>query len=167
MRLSVLLVGLIACKGGGDTADTDVTSGPVVINELVVGNMTGLTDEFGEYPDWIELYNTTGATVDLAGWTLNDEVGVRAPWPLPVGTTIAGHGYVVVFCDNQPDQGAMHATFKLSRLGEDVQLLTADGSVADDVAFPAQPVDDLGYGRVPDGSANWATTDPPTPNAAN
>lgn len=167
MRACLLLLGLFACKGGGETADTDTSASSVVLNELVASNVTGLTDELGGFPDWVELYNPGAERVDLSGWTLTDAPGMTVPWAFPAATSIAGQGYALVFCDNHPDQGPMHADFKLSRLGEELQLAMPDGSVVDDIAFPAQPVDDVGYGRVPDGSANWAPTDPPTPGAAN
>ncbi|MBM3430432.1 MAG: lamin tail domain-containing protein, partial [Bacteroidetes bacterium] len=42
----------------------------VIINEYSCSNVTGITDAYGEREDWIELFNPTGATVDLTGWYL-------------------------------------------------------------------------------------------------
>ena len=44
----------------------------VVINEYSCSNVSGPTDAYGEREDWIELYNTTAAAVDLTGWYLSD-----------------------------------------------------------------------------------------------
>ena len=45
-------------------------AGPVVISELMWTGSTASTAD-----EWIELYNSSGATVDLAGWTLTYRSG--------------------------------------------------------------------------------------------
>jgi len=51
----------------------------VIISEFLADNSGGLTDEDGDSPDWIELYNSGTTLVNLAGWYLTDD------------TTAAGH----------------------------------------------------------------------------
>jgi len=46
--------------------------GQVVINEVSSGNFSGLTDEDGDFEDWIELYNTGDQPVNLHNWVLTD-----------------------------------------------------------------------------------------------
>jgi hypothetical protein len=41
--------------------------GEVIINEFVAVNRAGLTDEDGDYSDWIEIYNRSNQPVNLAG----------------------------------------------------------------------------------------------------
>ena len=50
------------------------SSAEVVISELMASNATILQDEDGEFSDWIEILNTGDAAIDLAGWSLTDEV---------------------------------------------------------------------------------------------
>ena len=45
-----------------------ILSGQVVINEYSASNLERYTDNYGEYEDWIELYNTGGSSVDLGGY---------------------------------------------------------------------------------------------------
>ena len=52
----------------------DSANQPVVINELLAKNETINADEAGEYDDWIELYNHSNSTVDLAGYYLTDKI---------------------------------------------------------------------------------------------
>ena len=149
---------LVACRGG---------AGDVVINELLAGNQTGYVDEAGEYADWLELYNGDRDAVDVSGWTLTDDPDIDVPWPFPAGTTVEAGGYLVVVCDLTPEQGPLHTDFRLSRAGETMLLSRADGSVVDEVAYPAQPVDDVGWARTPDGGADWVQADPPSPGEPN
>ena len=40
----------------------------IVINEYSAANYESHLDNYGEYEDWIELYNTTSTDIDLNGW---------------------------------------------------------------------------------------------------
>lgn len=64
-------------------------SNAVVINELLP-NPVG-SDTTGEF---IELFNTGGSAVDLAGWQIDDAEGGSTPYTIPAGTTIAENGYL-------------------------------------------------------------------------
>ncbi len=52
----------------------------IVINEVLTSNSNGLADEFGENPDWIELYNKSNVPVDLAGYGLTDDATKPFKW---------------------------------------------------------------------------------------
>ena len=41
-----------------------VANSQLLINEYSASNVDGINDAFGDKEDWIELYNTTGASVD-------------------------------------------------------------------------------------------------------
>jgi len=49
----------------------------IVINEYSCANFTsgGYADSFGNMDDWVELYNTTGTSIDLNGYFLSDKGG--------------------------------------------------------------------------------------------
>src|SRR5207237_6557183 len=54
--------------------DRRLLTASVIINEFMSSNQTGYQDPAfpGQFPDWIELYNTTGSAVNLQGWQLKD-----------------------------------------------------------------------------------------------
>jgi hypothetical protein len=60
----------------------------------------------------------------------------------------------------------LHASFKLRRGGESVSLYAPDGRLVDAVALGAQ-VQDVSFGRHPDGGAAWCAFSRPTPHAPN
>jgi hypothetical protein len=138
----------------------------VVINELVASNTTGHADEMGEFEDWIEFFNTSLDTQDLSGHQLSDDPLVTAKWIFPSQSLIAPAGYLVVFADNQPEQGVLHATFKLSANGESVMLSRPDGTLLDSVTFLTQETN-VSLGRTPNGTGSFVPQAESTPGAEN
>ena len=131
----------------------------VVINEVMPDNNTTADDEAGQYEDWIELYNTTGSSVNLGLWFVSDSYFEPYKWRLPVGTSIPGNGYLIIWCDEDEAQGDEHTNFKLSDQGESVVLLNADSLMVDQTTFGAVP-EDQGWARVPNGTGPFVTQDP-------
>ena len=52
--------------------------GEMIISEFVASNQTGLVDEEGDRPDWLELFNSGPGEVALEGWGLTDDPDQRA-----------------------------------------------------------------------------------------
>ncbi|MCX7680611.1 MAG: CotH kinase family protein [Anaerolineae bacterium] len=144
---------------------------PLVINEFLAANRTVNADERGEYDDWIELYNAGKEPLDIGGMYLTDDLGRPNKWRIPDGTVVPAGGFVLIWADDDEEQGPLHTSFKLERLGEEIGLFT--------LALPAPsylPVDrmvygpqltDVSWGRVPDGGALWRALAPPTPGTNN
>lgn len=141
----------------------------VVINEFMAANASTIADPQGQYDDWIELRNLTGATVNLTGLYLTDEPGNPRKWAFPSGTTIAANGYLLVWADeNGTATPGLHASFKLSTAGEQIYLIDTDANnnqVLDVITFGAQTTD-VSYGRTAANPDVWSLMTP-TPNAAN
>ena len=55
------------------------------INEFMADNDNIVADEYGEYEDWIELYNSGQTSVDLGGMYLSDDLDDPTNWMIPVG----------------------------------------------------------------------------------
>jgi hypothetical protein len=149
-----------------DVVDTDAPAGPdhVVLNEVLASNKTGLTDEAGDFDDWIELYNPTVANVPLDEWSLIGNDGDS--WKFPDGTVIPAGAWLVIWCDDQ-DDGPLHASFKLSSDGDVVALENGDDVRVDATTFLGQE-QDVSWARMPeDGAATWGAMNPPTPGAPN
>jgi hypothetical protein len=142
---------------------------PVVfVNEFVASNSGGIVDETGQAEDWVELWNPNAFTVDLTGWHLTDDLANPTRWTFPA-LTIPPLGYALVWCDSDPNDGPLHATFGLSANGEVIGL-SASAAFAnawvDTHAFGAQTTD-VSEGRSPDGGAAWVSFLAPTPLATN
>jgi PKD repeat protein len=91
----------------------DTTSKTVAVNEPVTGHL--VINEVESNPpgtdagyEWVELYNPTGAAIDVSGWKLQTTAGVVATYTIPGGTTIQAGGYLVItfpsqFLDNEQE----------------------------------------------------------------
>lgn len=74
--------------------------GQVVINEVSTSNRNTVTDEEGDSPDWIELYNSGTTTVNLKGFQLTDNAANTKKWKFP-DLTIAAGNYLSVFASGK------------------------------------------------------------------
>ncbi len=140
----------------------------VRINEFMASNATTLPGPDGDYPDWIELYNTTNADVDLSGCGLSDDAGQPMKWFFPDGTIIPAKGVLLVYCSGREGliDGALNAPFGLRSYAEDVVLADKNGGVIDSYSYTQQQADQS-MARVPDGSGEWEMTAQPTPGFPN
>jgi hypothetical protein len=125
----------------------------IVINEIMAKNKTGATDEAGQTDDWIELYNKSTNSISLDGWNITDNQFNVTKFTIPTGTTIGPDEYVIIWADEDSNQGALHANFKLSGDGEALILFNSVDEVVDEIEFPTQ-TDDIAYARVPNGTGN-------------
>ncbi|MEA3479268.1 MAG: lamin tail domain-containing protein [Bacteroidota bacterium] len=135
----------------------------IVINEFQASNATTIADpDFGAYPDWIELYNTSAQTIDLGSWYLTDNLEDTVQWQFPAGVTIDPGAYLLVWTDGRDVfQTDLHTNFKLSITGEEIALFDASRVLVDSITYGKQS-EDISSGRQPDGDASWHFFDSPT-----
>lgn len=129
----------------------------LVINEFSPLN-TANADEFGEFDDWIELYNRSGNPISTAGLYLSDEEDNPTKWALPNLTLGAGE-YAVIWADEQGAQGSSHANFKLSSLGEFISLAFVDGTYIDSYTYLAAEAENT-FARLPNGAGPFILNTP-------
>lgn len=105
-------------------------------------------------PDWIELYNSSAAEVDLSGYKIYDSGGNGGTKPkmtLASGTKIPAKGYLAIVTDISTSVDP--SGFGLSSGGEEVWLEDNTGAVIDNISFAAM-TESQTFSRVPDGG-NW------------
>ncbi|MES2589943.1 MAG: CotH kinase family protein [Bacteroidota bacterium] len=141
----------------------------VVINEYSCSNISGPINAFGDRDDWVELYNTSAAPVNLTGFHLSDKSSNMTKWQIPSGT-IPANGYLMVHCSgkNTVSGGELHPNFKLTQTEKEWIILANNAGVNVDslkiVHFTKQ---DHSVGRQSDGASTWKLFLNPTPNAPN
>jgi hypothetical protein len=171
-RWSVIAVVLIGCgsdSGGSaiDAGPVDAAASPIRINEVMPANaMSTCVDELGGNADWVELYNPTDADIDLGGYSATDDVGVPLRTTIVPGVMVPAHGYKLLWCDDDTQQGGDHLGFKLGAAGESFALFDPGVTMVDSVTWPAL-ADDAVYARIPDGTGAFTTCTRATCGASN
>lgn len=149
--------------------DLEPAAVEIVINEIMADNDATIEDpdEAGAFDDWIELHNPGTTSVDLSGMFLTDDVSEPTKWQFPDGSSVDAGSYLIIWADDDTDQGVTHAAFKLSADGESVLLYNTDGTTLIDAIEFGEQATDVSYGRFPNGSATFAVLSSATPGAAN
>ena len=144
---------------------------PVVdlfINE-VAARGTDYTDEADDHEDWVELYNGSTEAVAIGGLYLTDDASNLTKWQVATSAIISPDDHLIIWTDNDPEEGVFHTNFKLSGSGGTlalVQVLNNAATIIDSVQFGDIPFKAT-YGRLTDGNNNWVTFGEITPDAAN
>lgn len=113
--------------------------------------------------DWIEIYNGTGADINLAGFSLSDDADNWSQWILK-DTPVAANAYVVLYTSGHASRG--EGNFGLSN-GETVFLRSSEGYLVDSFAVGTQRYG-MSSGRVEtNNQIARAFFDTPTPGGVN
>ena len=142
------------------------------INEVLVINEDNFVDDYGKRHGWIELFNTSAGTVNIAGCFLTDDKNNPKKYPIPKGdvlTQIPPHQHTLFWADGEPNRGTFHVNFTLDPSKENyIALYDADGrTLIDEITVPAAQRPDVSYGRVIDGQEEWAQLTKVTPSTNN
>lgn len=137
--LSVVLLG--ACKGEPQPNPTQA----LVINEIVASNDGVSIDETGQTEDWIELANQSAAELNLNQYKISDSSGEIFTLP---DWVLAPNSVVILWADNDTDEGPLHLPFKVSASSDIITLLDATGKTIDSVITPTLATNEA-YGRFP------------------
>ncbi|MBM3846009.1 MAG: hypothetical protein FJ405_06965, partial [Verrucomicrobia bacterium] len=123
----------------------------LTINEVLANPATNQVE-------FLELYNSSSLTLNLAGFIITDDVSTNK-FVVPAGTQVAG-GQQISF-------DTTTLGFGLSSLGETVYLITPDGTrILDALRFGPQERA-VSIGRFPNGSGSIRRLSIPTPGASN
>ncbi|PVX27150.1 MAG: hypothetical protein CW716_03805 [Candidatus Bathyarchaeum sp.] len=159
MLASTVLFAVVNCSN----SSSDVSS--LFINEFMADNGITVAGPDGYSPDWIELYNAGTQTIDLTGLYLTDNLNNPTRWQFPEGTTIGPKEYLIIWADS--DGGDNYATFGLDANGEEIGLFDSDGVTLIDSVTYVKQIQDVSYGRYPDGGSSWNYLLSATPGSSN
>ena len=113
------------------------------ISEMMPSNRTAVPDENGSYSDWVEVWNSSDAPINLKDVGLSDRSdSIRFLFP---DMTLQPDQRVVVFCSdtNAAEVGRpFHAKFKLSSVGETVYLYDPNAYLIDSATNPIMASDE-------------------------
>jgi predicted extracellular nuclease len=131
-----------------------------VINEAYSRGVTGNLD-------WVEVYNPSGAAIDISGYKIYDDggqAGSKDKKPFPAGTVLPAYGFYAIITDTATT--GLNDKFGLSSTGDKVWLENTTGTIIDSVVIPALGVD-TSVARQTNGDAVWVKLSPVTRGTSN
>lgn len=138
----------------------------IVINEVLIDNESNFEDDYGVHSGWVEIFNTSYNSVNLAGCYLkvSSEPGDTVSYFIPKGdvlTAISPRQHALFWADGTPRRGTFHTNFVLSKTNDNwVGLYDSGRNLLDQIVVPAGILKtDQSYARVSDGSNEWEVKD--------
>lgn len=145
----LILLGVLFCA----TSSYAQNISDMRLNEVVVTNTDGFSDDYGYRSGWIELFNTSYGTVNIAGCFLTDDPNNLTKYMIPKGdilTQIKPRQHTLFWADGAKERGTFHLNFNLDNAKE-ILFVSADGkTIVDRVVLP-QLDTNTSYARKVDG----------------
>ena len=150
-----LMLGLTSC--GEQKSNTKL-----ILNEVLIENQTNFQDDYGIHSAWIEVFNQSYSSANLAGYRLkvSNQPGDTASYFIPKGdvlTLVKPRQHALFWADGQPNRGTFHTSFILDGTTATwVGLFDSGDKLVDQVVVPANTLQaDQSYARVSDASDEW------------
>ena len=125
--------------------NTDINTGKLIINEIMLVNNNTIEDKDGKYNDYIELYNGNDYDINLYGYYLTDNMKETRKWTFP-DVTIKAKEYMLIYASGKNiTEGELHTNFKLDSKGETVALSNSGAKVISKV-YVKETLKDTSYG---------------------
>lgn len=151
----VAVLGLCSCSQKEDKGRS-----VMLINEVLTNNSNNFQDDYGKHNAWIEIFNKSYKSVDLAGYLIkvSSRPGDTVSYFIPKGdvqTSVKPRQHALFWADGQPSRGTFHTSCVLDTLSSNwVGLYDSGHKLIDEVVVPVIGKD-LSYARVKDASDDW------------
>ena len=156
-----LLLSLAMMLGLASCGEKEVNT-KLILNEVLIENQNNFQDDYGVQSAWIEVFNQSYSSANLAGYYLkvSNQPGDTASYFIPKGdvlTLVKPRQHALFWADGQPNRGTFHTNFILNGATDTwVGLYDSGKKKVDEVVIPANTLQaDQSYARVSDASAEW------------
>lgn len=151
----LMLIGLTSC---GEKKSNN----KLVLNEILIDNQNSFQDDYGLHSAWIEIFNKSYGSADLAACLLrvSSQPGDTVTYFIPKGdilTVVKPRQHALFWADGEPNRGTFHTSFKLNpETSNWVGLYDSGKKLMDAVEIPAGILGaNQSYARVSDGAKDW------------
>lgn len=151
----LLTLGLSSCK-------EQKSNNKLVLNEVLVSNEGNFQDDYGMHSAWIEIFNRSFGSADLAACLLkvSSTPGDTTTYFIPKGdalTLVKPRQHALFWADGNPRRGTFHTNFKLDSINSNwIGLYDSGRKLLDQITIPAGALKaDQSYARVSDAADSW------------
>ncbi|MCI1647927.1 MAG: lamin tail domain-containing protein [Bacteroides sp.] len=138
----------------------------LILNEVLVKNESNYQDDYGVHSAWIEIFNRSYGSANLAGCLLklSTQPGDTITYFIPKGdilTLVKPRQHALFWADGKATRGTFHTDFKLDTLHSNwIGLYDAGRNLVDQVVVPATRLkENQSYARISDGAEKWEIKD--------
>ena len=157
-----LLLMLGVCSSCGEKKSNN----KLVLNEVLITNESNFQDDYGLHSAWIERFNISYGSADLAGCYLkcSSQPGDTASYFIPKGdvlTLIKPRQHSLFWADGEARRGTFHTNFTLNPDANNwIGLYDSGRNLLDQVVIPAGSLQtNQSYARVSDAAEKWEVKD--------
>ncbi len=147
-------------------AERKRSNNKLLLNEVLITNEGNYQDDYGLHSAWIEIFNRSYGSADLAACLLraSSQPGDTSTYFIPKGdvlTLIKPRQHSLFWADGEPRRGTFHTNFTLDPEKENwIGLFDSGRNLIDQVTIPAGVLKtNQSYGRVSDAASQWEVKD--------
>ncbi|MEY8707408.1 OadG family transporter subunit [Bacteroides faecichinchillae] len=151
----LMLIGLCSCQ-------EQKSNNKLLLNEVLIDNQSNFQDDYGLHSAWIEIFNRSYGSADLAGWLLkvSNQPGDTVTYFIPKGdvlTLVKPRQHALFWADGEPNRGTFHTNFKLNTQTDNwIGLFDSGRKLIDQIVVPAGTLSaNESYARVSDAAGQW------------
>ncbi len=159
---SGILLSLLLTAVGLTSCGERKTNSKLVLNEVMIDNQTNFQDDYGLHSAWIEVFNKSYGSANLAACLLkvSSHPGDTITYFIPKGdvlTVVKPRQHALFWADAEPNRGTFHTSFKLDLTTANwIGLFDSGKKLLDELVIPAGTLGpDQSYARVSDGAEEW------------
>ena len=157
---------LLLVLGVCSSCEEKRSNNKLLLNEVLITNEGNYQDDYGLHSAWIEIFNRSYGSADLAACLLraSSQPGDTSTYFIPKGdvlTLIKPRQHSLFWADGEPRRGTFHTNFTLDPEKENwIGLFDSGRNLIDQVTIPAGVLKtNQSYGRVSDAASQWEVKD--------
>lgn len=163
MKKTILFATLVLVLALFTSCGEKSSGSKLLLNEVLVCNESNFQDDYGQHSAWVEIFNKSYTSADLAGWYLKHSCGVQADtmsYFIPKGdvlTMVKPRQHALFWADGHPNKGTFHTSFTLDPTQDNwIGLYDGGGRLVDQVMIQAGLLAaDQSYARINDAAEEW------------
>ena len=157
-----LLLMLGVCSSCGEKKSNN----KLVLNEVLITNEGNYQDDYGLHRAWIEIFNRSYGSADLAGCYLkcSSQPGDTVSYFIPKGdvlTLVKPRQHSLFWADGEARRGTFHTNFTLNPETQNwIGLYDSGRNLLDQITIPAGVLQaNQSYARISDAAEKWEVKD--------